>query len=826
LKVATRPVVVELDVDALRRRQPLKELAFHSTAELPELDQAVGQARAGEAIAFGLSVDSSGYNIFAAGPVGTGKRTAVEAQLRAHARDRRPPDDWVYLHNFGEPRRPLAVALPNGTAGEFAAGMRQFLDDARQELTGAFESETYTRRQAAVTEPLEREQEAALAELRREAQDRGVALELTPAGIATVPLRGTHPMSPAEFSQLPDTVRARYHSNLEELGPSIQSFLNRMRGLQRQGREQLRALEREVAAFAVGHLIEDFKERQDGPPKLLDWLDRLMVDVTDNLTQFQSLGQRPESELPPALRAAIEGVEEAATRYIVNPFVAHESSDAGAPVIVELNPTYPNLFGRIEHRGVLGGGLVTDHTMVRPGALHRANGGYLVLPAPQVLSQPLVWLKLKEVLRAGEIRLENPADQYALFPTTTLTPEPIALDLKIALVGSAALYELAYALDEDFHRLFRVKAEFDWRVPWDAAAAASYARFLGSQARRDGLRHFAPEAVAGVIEYGARLAEDQQNLSTSFAEIAGLAAEASQWAEGDDVVHLRDVERAIERKIYRSSLLEQRLAEMVADGTLMIDFTGERVGQVNGLSVLALGDYSFGRPVRITAAAGPGRGALLSIERETELSGHIHDKGFLTLGGYLRSHYGTDRPIALSASVSFEQAYEHIDGDSASSTELYALLSAIADVPLAQGIAVTGSLNQRGELQAIGGVNEKIEGFHRACRLGGFTGDQGVIIPQANVRNLMLSGDVLDSVRAGRFHVWSARDVDGAIERLTGLAAGARDADGRFPAGSLHARVAQRLSEWAAIAREAGPSDDHRPEQVPAKAGHGPASRP
>lgn len=810
----------ELAAAELRRRQPVEELAFGSTAELAPLEGPVGQARADESITFGLGVHSPGYNIFAAGPVGTGKRTAVEAQLRAHARERETPADWVYLHNFDEPRRPLAVALPTGTAPELAAEMRRFLQDARRDLVNAFESETYTHRQAQATEPLEREQEAALAELRAEAQAKGVALELTPAGIATVPLRGTHPLSSAEFSELPDTVRARYHQSLEELSPRVQAFLNRMRGLQRQGREVLRTLEREVALFAMGHLIDDFKERHADTPRLLEWLARLTTDVTENLAQFQSLGQARDQELPEALRATLEGAEAPTARYAVNVFVAHDG-ERGAPVVVETNPTYPNLFGRIEHRGVLGGGLATDHTMLRPGALHRANGGYLLLPAAEVLSQPLVWPKLKEALRTGQIRLENPADQYALLPTTTLNPEPITLDLKVVLVGSGALHELAYQLDEDFRKLFRVKAEFDWRLPWDAPGAESYARFLAGHARNDDSRHYDAGAVAAIIEYGARLAEDRDFLSTSFVDIAGLAAEASHWAEQEDsgLVSVRHVEQAIERKIRRSDLLEQRLAEMVANGTLMIDVDGERIGQVNGLSVLTLGDYSFGRPVRITGTAGPGRGALLSIDRETELSGHIHDKGFLTLGGYLRGHYGTDRPVALAATLSFEQAYEHIEGDSASSAELYALLSALAQIPIAQGIAVTGSLNQAGELQAIGGVNEKIEGFYRACRLGGLTGSQGVIIPRANVRNLMLSPEVVDAVRTGSFHVWSARTVEAAMERLTGLAAGERDAEGAYPPGTLHALIEERLVAWAELAPVAENGADHRGLKTATRAG-------
>ena len=407
------------------------------------------------------------------------------------------------------------------------------------------------------------------------------------------------------------------------------------------------------------------------------------------------------------------------------------------------------------------------------------------------------------------MRLENLAEQYALFPTATLTPEPIELDLKVVLVGSPLLYELAYGLDEDVRKLFRVKAEFDWRVAWDDAGVAGYASFLSSQVRSAGLRHFDPGAVARVIEHGGRLAESREWLSTRFVEIAGLAAEASHWAARDEseLVRLEHVERAIEQKVRRSDLIERHLQEMVREGTLLLDLDGERVGQVNGLSVIELGDYTFGRPVRITASAGPGRGALVSIERETELSGHIHDKGFLTLTGYLRGRYGGERRIALAANLTFEQSYEHIDGDSAASAELYALLSELAEVPLRQDIAVTGSVNQHGELQAIGGVNEKIEGFYRACALRELTGRQGVIIPESNVRHLMLSPEIVESVRAGRFHVWSARTVDEGIELLTGIPAGQRGPDGQFPEGTLHARVEKRLERWARMAEDGSKVD-------------------
>lgn len=791
----------ELGVGALRRTCPPDALGFRSTGDVAPLDGTVGQARANEAISFGLEAKMAGYNIFATGPVGVGKRTSLEAHLHDHARRRQPPGDFVYLHNFREPRCPIAVVLESGQGHKLASDMRRFLQDARRELAAAFESDTYARRQREVTEPTQHEQEAALAELREQAQAGGIAVELTPAGIVTVPLREGHPITPADFAQLPDPVRARYQAGLKELEPRIQGFLTKMRALQREARDAFRVLEREVALFAVGHLVDELEQRYAQFGRLVEWLGAVAEDVTENLAQFRASGQESGAESPSTLMQAIAAApEQAFARYEVNVFVAHETD--GAPVVLETNPTYPTLFGRIEHHGVLGGGFATDHRMLRPGAVHQANGGYLMLPAAEVLTQPLLWLKLKEVLRAGQIRLENVAEQYALFPTATLTPEPIELDLKVVLVGSPQLYEMAYMLDEDVRKLFRVKAEFDWRLRWDEDAVRGYASFLSSQVRDAGLRHFDAAAVGRVVEHGARLAESREWLSTRFVEIAGLAAEASHWAahDGSDLVRAEHVERAIEHKIRRSNLIEQRLLEMVAEGTLMLTFDGARVGQVNGLSVLDLGDYTFGRPVRITATAGPGRGALISIEREAELSGHIHDKGFLALTGYLRERYGSERRIALGATLTFEQSYEQIDGDSAASAELYALLSELAGAPLRQDIAVTGSVNQHGALQAIGGVNEKIEGFYRACKLKGLTGGQGVMIPQSNVPHLMLAGEVIDNVRAGRFHVWSARDVDEGIELLTGVPAGRRGEDGSFPDGTLHARVEKRLERWARMA--------------------------
>ncbi len=745
-----------------------------------------------------------GYNIFVTGPVGVGKRTALEAQLHKQARGRPASGDWVYVHNFRDPRRPIVVSLQSGCGQRLVGDMRRFLEDARRELAAALESDDYSRRQRELTEPIERDQATALTELREHAQAGGIAFELTPTGVVTVPLRGGQPMTPAEFGQLPESVRNRYQSAIDELGPRIQEFLAGMRARQQEARVRLRALEHEVALFAVGHLIDELKERYAAYGTLVEWLSSVQEDVIENLALFQRPAARDGAEAPSSFAELIGGgSEHALARYDVNVFVAHEAN-GGAPVVAESNPTYSNLFGRIEHQGVLGGGFVTDHRMLRPGAVHRANGGYLLLPAAEVLAQPVVWLKLKEVLRTGQIRLENLAEQYALFPTATLTPEPIELDLKVVLVGSPPLYQLAYALDEDIRKLFRVKAEFDSRVAWDETGVAGYASFVSSQIRACKLLPFDAPAVARIIEHGGRLAESQAWLTTRFVEIGGLTAEASHWAarDGSELVRAEHVERAIEQKVKRSDLIEQRLLDMVAEGTLMLDFDGERVGQVNGLSVIDLGDYAFGRPVRITASAGPGRGALVSIERETELSGHIHDKGFLILSGYLRGRYGAERRIALAANLTFEQSYEQIDGDSAASAELYALLSELAGAPLRQDIAVTGSVNQHGELQAIGGVNEKIEGFYRACALRPLTGRQGVIIPEANVPHLMLASDVVESVRSGSFHVWSARTIEEGIELLTGISAGQRGPDGEFPEGTLHARIDERLEDWARVSEQ------------------------
>jgi lon-related putative ATP-dependent protease len=791
-----------LTPDELRRRCDPAELAFRTTAEVEPADGAAGQQRALRAIDFAVEVPQGGYNIFATGPDGTGKRDTVEARLRTHARGRPAPRDLVFLFNFEEPTRPLCAALPPGHGRRLARATSSFVQQASREIPHAFESESYQRRRAEVVEPFDHERQELLEQVRSFARSRGLNLEITPAGVVSIPLVHGRPVTPHEFEQLPEQTRRDLNAAGHEVEQRMAGVIPQLREIESHVRDRVHALDRDVVLFAVGHLIDDVKHEHAEADAVSDWLERVREDVIDNYGGF--LVEAEQSQLTPPASAMLGRAADAfRARYEINVFVASE--EEGAPVVVERNPTFPRLFGRIEFETTLGA-VVTDHRHIKAGAIHAASGGYLVLRAGDVLRQPFAWEKLKETLRSGHSQVENLGEQFMLFPTVTLSPDPIPVDVKVVLVGSGELYELMLALDEDVRELFRVKAEFDVQMPWGDDEPARYAAFIGAQVAREGLRHFDAGAVARVVEEGARHAAHQGKLSTRFEAIAELVTEASHWAAraAAEVVAAEHVEHAIRERRSRSGLLEQRLAEMVDEGALHIQLHGSAVGQVNGLAVIALGDYAFGHPARITATTATGSGELVSIDRESKLSGRIHDKGFLTLRGYLEQRYGDGVPLSLSASVTFEQSYAGMDGDSASSSELYALLSSLADAPIFQGIAVTGSVDQYGCIQAVGGVTEKVEGFFAACERAGLTGEQGVIIPATNRRHLMLDEHVVTAVRDGRFHVWAVESVDQGIEILTGVSAGKRGTDGTYPQGTLHGRVRDRLGAMALAAREWG----------------------
>lgn len=758
------------------------------------------------AIDFAVAVSQRGYNVFATGPDGTGRAETIETRLRAHARTRPAPPDVVFLFNFEEPGRPLWATLAAGQGRRLAQAMSEFVRQAGREIPNAFESESYRRRRAEVVEPFEHERAEMLEQVRTFARSRGLDLEVTPAGVVSIPLVHGRPVTPKQFDQLPEDARRQLDDAGREVQQQMNSVVPQLRRLDAQVQERVRALDREVVLFAVGHLIDDLKREHTDSPALIAWLEHAREDVVDNYGGF--LGEPDQAQPLSAMRAVLgRGVDAFRARYEVNLFVAAEQDCA--PVVVERNPTFTRLFGRIEFETTLGAA-VTDHRHIRAGAIHRASGGYMILRADDLLRQPFVWDKLKEILRSGRARVENLGEQFTLFPIATLTPDQVPVDVKLVLIGSVELYELMHALDEDVAELFRVRADFDVQMPWEEREPERYAAFVSAQVAREQLRHFDAGAVARVVEQGARRAAHQRKLSTRFQETADLLIEANHWAQqaGAELVQAEHVQRAISERRTRSDLIQQRLAEMVEEGTLHIQLQGSVVGQLNGLAVIGLGDYEFGHPTRITATTSTGGGELVSIDRESKLSGRIHDKGFLTLRGYLEQAYGDGVPLSLSASLTFEQSYTGLEGDSASSGELYALLSSLAGAPVEQGIAVTGSVDQYGRIQAVGGVTEKVEGFFAACQRhgagAGRGGAQGVIVPASNRAHLMLDEDVVAAVREGRFHVWAVETVDQGIEILTGLAAGERGADGSYPRGTLHRRVQDRLRAMALAAREWG----------------------
>ncbi|MEX0785536.1 MAG: ATP-binding protein [Dehalococcoidia bacterium] len=786
--------------DQLYRPCDPEALGFETTAEVSPLDGTVGQERALHSLEFGLDIAADGYNLFVAGPTGTGRMSTLRAVVRTIAEGRPHPPDWCYVHNFRDHRQPSVLSLPAGRGQAFARDMAEFVVAARKEIPGHFDSEAYTERREELGRALQTQRDQAFAAVDQEARQRGFTINTTPMGIATVPLKEDgEPMSREEFAQLPDETRRELQARGEGLQSLISQAMLQTRRLEKEAQAQLVELDKAVALFAVTPLLDELRQEYIDIPKAIEYLEQVEDDIVDHLDMFRST--EPEASPFPMLRPS---PEDFLSRYQVNVIVSRDEA-RGAPVVIEENPTYYNLFGRVDYRSQLGA-VSTDHTMIKAGAVHRANGGYLILQALDVLGAPFLWDTLKRTLRCREARIENLGEQYSAIPVATLNPEPIPLDVKVVLVGGPWIYYTLQRADEDFRKLFRVKADFSVDMDRSDDCIGLYARFISSRAHDEGLRPFHKTAVARVVEFGSRLVEHQGKLSTRFIEIADLLTEADFWAgkESAETVLGGHVDRAIDEKTYRSNLLEERVRELIAEGTITIDTTAAEVGQVNGISVLDLGDYRFGRPSRITARVSLGRGQVVNIEREIQMSGKIHSKGFAIVNGYLHGRYGQERPLSLSASIGFEQTYDEIDGDSAASAELYVLLSALAEAPLKQGIAVTGSVDQWGDVQVVGGTNEKIEGFFAVCKAKGLTGEQGVVLPRGNVRHLMLHRDVVDAVRDGTFHIWAVSTVDEGIEVLTGIPAGAPDSRGRYPSGTINRRVTDALARMARRVEAAG----------------------
>ncbi len=799
-----------LDVGQLCTACDLSGLDFATTAELEPIELPVGQDRAVGALQFAIRMAGDGYNVFAMGPAGLGKQAAA-TELAAREAGRRPiPNDWIYVNNFVRPQQPRALPLPPGQGQALSKSMDQVVDDLQSAIQASFESEDYRNRTEEMEAELKERQSDALHQLGEEARSQKVALLHTPGGFAFAPLSAEgEVIAPEDFAKLPAAERKQIQQTIRELQEKLQALIRQFPVWAREARQKIKELNRENATYAVGHLIDTLRDEYVELAQVRQYLDQVQTDIIDNVALF--LGVEEGEELG-RLRGSLE---DPLQRYRVNLLVDNSALDA-APVVYEELPGLPNLVGRIEHEARMGA-LVTDFTHIKAGALHRANGGFLLLDARDLLLQPFAWEGLKRALRTGQIRIEEPERMLGLFSTVSLEPDRIPLGLKVVLLGDRLLYYLLQELDPDFDELFKVAADFEESVDRDRDSALSHARLCAAIVRRNELRPVSRAAVARFIEHAARIAGDAAKLTTRLGDLGELLREADHWAAeaGREAVEPLDVDRAIEQQRYRAGRIHERVLEQIRRGTLLIDIEGERVGQVNGLSVVELGHGRFGQPSRITARTRLGEGEVVDIERETELGGSIHSKGVLILASFLGSHYAPELPLSVSASLVFEQSYGMVEGDSASVAELCALLSSLSDLPIRQSLAVTGSVNQLGRIQAIGGVNEKVEGFFEVCRAIGLNGEQGVVIPASNVKHLMLRRELIDTVAAGEFRVYAVDHVDQAIALLTGVPAGEPDGNGNYPLESVSGRVRARLRAYAEARRDFGARASSTTESAP-----------
>jgi lon-related putative ATP-dependent protease len=789
--------VRELGPAALYRAYDPAELEFETSKELEDLAGTVGQPRAVAAVEFAAGIARDGYNIFALGAPGTGKHSLVRHYLERHAAARPVPPDLCYVHNFEDPGAPRLVRLAAGRGADFRRDMVTLAERLHTGLTAAFESEEYQTRRQVIEEEFKERPREELGDIEKRAKEEGLVLLRSPVGMAFAPLRNGEVMSGDEFRNLPDEQQKEIEAKVETFQEEAQQALRQMPSWERERQERIHQLEREVTENAITNLLDELHKKYQDTPDVLNHLDAVRADVVEQGRELV------ESEnTAPSAAMGIEMPQGRPrkgrlSRYHVNLIVDNRGL-SGAPVVYEDNPTYDNLMGRIEHSAQFGA-LTTDFSHIKAGALHRANGGYLMVDAHKLLRVPYAWDALKRALQARRLRIEPLGQSLSLLNTVSLEPEPVELKVQVVLLGEPTLYYLLCAHDPDFEELFKVASDFAELMDATGDNVTAYLRLLAMLARGDELKPFDRAAMARLLEHSTRLAGDRDKLTARVGMVHDVMREADYWAgaSGETVVGATHVQQAIAAQIHRADRMRERVHEQIELGTIMIDVAGAKIGQINGLAVISLGNFAFGRPNRLTARVRMGSGNVVDIEREVELGGPLHSKGVLILASYLGAHYAPDFPLSLSASLVFEQSYSGVDGDSASAAELFALLSAIAQVPVRQDIAVTGSVNQHGEIQAIGGVNEKIEGFFDVCRALGLSGEQGVMIPATNVRHLMLRQDVVDAVASGRFHIYPIATVDEGVELLTGMETARRDDSGRYPEGSINHLVEQRLRNYA-----------------------------
>ncbi len=799
----------EVPAEQLAWRCDMSYLPYTCTAEMTPLEDFVGQDRAIRAIEFGLGVNKPGFNIFVTGLTGTGKTSIIKAFLKRItarpdvAADLPTPEDWCYVYNFADPDRPVALKIRRGWGRALKADMELLVQSLQREAKKMFESDEFNRQRQAMIEQIQKKQQEMMEALMAEANQNGFSLRMTPSGIVLLPTKDGKPMQEAEYLALSAEDKKRLEGKRGEIERKVEDTLREGKKLERQITEKLEEAEIQAGDYLVRMPLGDLKDKYRDYPKVVAYLNAVRDHILKNMQRFRGAEAGPAPG-PFGAMSFGEPPSDLFLPYRVNVFVDN-SDTQGPPIVVETNPTYHNVFGVVEKKPMVGG-YVTDFTLIKPGSISRANGGYLVLYDRDVLSNAGVWEALQRVIKNRELRIEEPGTFFGFVPPQGLRPEPIPTDTKVIMIGDPYLYRTLASIDPDFRETFKVKADFNFEVDRTAETITAFACFISDYCNREGLRHFESAGVARIIEQCARQVEDQNKLSTRFSDMVDLLIEADYWAAKDNVALVagKHVERAIMEKNFRLNLIEKRLQELIAEGTVLVDVAGAVVGQVNGLAVYQMGDFSFGKPSRITAKTFMGRGGITNIERESKMSGKTHDKGVLILGGYLGGKYAQQTPLSLAATVCFEQSYDGVDGDSASSTELYAILSSLAEIPIKQGIAVTGSVNQNGEVQAIGGVNQKIEGHFDVCRLKGLDREQGVMIPRANLRNLMLRPDVVEAVKAAEFKIYAVGTIDEGIEVLTGTAAGERDDKGGYPDGSVNDRVQKKLRQFNAQLKQMG----------------------
>jgi lon-related putative ATP-dependent protease len=788
-------MVIELTAEECRRACPEMPFDCRSTADLKPSKKIIGQDRAVKALRFGLRIRSKGFNVYIAGMPGTGRRSAAVDYIKDLAKDMPVPPDWCYIYNFHEASKPNAISLPAGKGKPFKEEVEKVVSAIPAALKNAFESDEYAKKRQTTMKAIDEEREEFTTNINRMTSEAGFQIQQTPIGSVLVPLVDEKPLTTEEFNQLSSGVKERMRVKQDELQTKLQKPFAQFRELEEKADKTVEALNREVAMYVLSPMLTPVKEKYGSNEEVIKFIDDVMKDILDNLVKFL---KPVNKELPFFMEAP-----DPLANYKVN-LIVDNSDLQGAPVEIEINPSYYKLFGAIEKEARFGA-LVTNYTMIRGGLLHKANGGFILVPVEGLFTDPSIWISLKQTIMSEQLEIEEKEARLGFIATKSLMPEAIPFDAKIIIIGDPRVYDILYTADKDFKELFKIKADFDISMERSEENIKGYVTLVCTLCAKENLLPVDATGLAEIIDYSSRIAGDQSKLSTLFSVISDTVREADFYAKeaGSSFITKEHVLKQLEEKMYRSNMIQEKLQDYITKGIILIDTEETAVGQVNGLAVLAIGDFAFGNPSRITASIAIGRDGIIDIERQSQMSGPSHTKGVLILSGYLNDTYAREKPLSLTARLVFEQNYGGVDGDSASSTELYSLLSALANAPIKQYIAVTGSVNQKGEVQAIGGVNEKIEGFFEVCKAkGGLTGKQGCMIPRSNVQNLMLKEEVVKAVKDGKFHIWPVSTINEGIEVLTDVPAGKRDAEGMFKRDTVNNLVQKRLDDMAKRAKE------------------------